>query len=78
LRRLMGLPLDRRGLARFFVGWGHRFQTCQWIDGEPSADESCKCGRPVRLGSSYCGRHDELARIPSRKRPSGAETRQAA
>lgn len=65
LRRLMGLSLKRQGLARFFVGLGHRFETCQWIDGEPSADDSCKCGRFVRPGASYCDRHMERGRLHS-------------
>lgn len=78
LRRLMGLPLDRQGLARFFAGRRLCFRKCQWIDGSPSADESCKCGRPVRPGSSYCDRHHELARIPAQHPPIGTDSRQAA
>ena len=31
--------------------------TCQFIAGDPSPDDSCKCGRPARLGSSYCPEH---------------------
>lgn len=41
-----------------FTGGG--FRTCQWIDGEPSRDDSCKCGKPAATGSSYCD--DHLAR----------------
>ena len=67
LRRLMGLPLRRQGLARFFVGVSHRFDTCQWIDGEPTSDESCKCGRAVRPGSAYCEGHAERTRLYRRR-----------
>jgi hypothetical protein len=34
---------------------------CQWIAGEPSADDGCKCGRPVRPASSYCAAHHRRA-----------------
>lgn len=30
---------------------------CQWIEGEPSADDACKCGAPALSGSSYCAEH---------------------
>ncbi len=30
---------------------------CQWIEGEPSADDRCKCGKPVVPGASYCEPH---------------------
>jgi len=31
---------------------------CQWIQGEPSRDDTCKCGRPVhREGSPWCAAH---------------------
>ena len=48
LRRLMGLPTRQVGIARFIAGLGHRFAICQWIEGEPTADDACKCGRRVR------------------------------
>ncbi len=32
-------------------------RTCQFIAGEPSSDDTCKCGEPVRRGSSYCPAH---------------------
>ena len=35
---------------------------CQYIAGEPSADNACKCWRPAKQGSSYCPRHCELCR----------------
>jgi hypothetical protein len=32
--------------------------TCQFIEGEPSRDDACKCGRPVhRAGSPWCAEH---------------------
>lgn len=30
---------------------------CQYISGEPSLDDSCKCGAPVVPGKPYCQRH---------------------
>lgn len=32
-------------------------KTCQWIEGEPSADDKCKCGEPVLFGMPYCKEH---------------------
>ncbi len=57
LRLLMDLPLRKRGLARFLVGADLTFRACQWIAGEPSADDGCKCGRPTVSGSAYCAYH---------------------
>ena len=34
-----------------------RFRFCQFIEAEPSASESCKCGREAKPGSSYCPEH---------------------
>lgn len=58
LRKLMGLPLRQRGIARFFLGFALRFDRCQWIEGEPTADDSCKCGQLARHGSAYCEAHE--------------------
>jgi hypothetical protein len=78
LRRLMGLPMHQQGLARYLVGLGHWFESCQWIDGEPTADDSCKCGLSVRHGSSYCDQHEDLARLHPRTAPPQVKGRQAA
>lgn len=40
------------------------FRTCQWIAGEPSADDACKCGAPTWPDSNYCPRHHEIAYQP--------------
>lgn len=45
-----------------------RPRTCQWIDGEPSADDACKCGRPTIPGFSYCAPHVARAYQPRRER----------
>lgn len=58
----MGLPARQREIVRVFLGQKHRFDGCQWIEGAPSADDSCKCGRRVRQGSAYCYQHDDLTR----------------
>lgn len=34
------------------------FSTCQWIAGEPSGDDSCKCGKPTEA-NVYCREHYE-------------------
>jgi GcrA cell cycle regulator len=42
---------------------------CQWIEGEPSRDDGCKCGQPIRPGSPYCAAHGARARlhVPARR-----------
>lgn len=37
---------------------------CQWIEGEPSVDDACKCGAPALAGRSYCPRHMARAYVP--------------
>jgi len=45
---------------------------CQWIPGEPSAEDGCKCGRPARaIGRAprlrsipYCDAHLARAYLP--------------
>lgn len=32
-------------------------RTCQWIEGKPTPDDSCKCGAPSVRGHAYCGPH---------------------
>lgn len=44
------------GQARTFTA-----RACQWIDGEPSADDACKCGEPTMPGVSYCAPHFKRA-----------------
>jgi hypothetical protein len=36
---------------------GPRGRQCQWIEGEPSGDDSCKCLRETALGVSWCPTH---------------------
>lgn len=31
--------------------------TCQWIEGEPSRHDRCKCGRPARVRGAWCDEH---------------------
>lgn len=39
-------------------GTGARIdRSCQWIEGEASADDACKCGAEVITGSPYCLKH---------------------
>lgn len=34
---------------------------CQWIEGEPSFDENCKCLKPVIPSKPYCEAHYKRA-----------------
>jgi len=43
------------------------FRSCQWISGEPSADDSCKCGEPVVVVGVYCTSHQAMTTRPPRK-----------
>ncbi len=45
---------------------GARFPTCQWIAGEPRANDECKCGRPTATGV-YCAEHAVLSVRPARE-----------
>lgn len=36
-------------------------KTCQWIEGAPSPDDSCKCLAPSAPGVSYCPTHAQRA-----------------
>ncbi|RJF80930.1 hypothetical protein D3877_11890 [Azospirillum cavernae] len=45
-------------------------RVCQWIEGEPTPDDSCKCGAPSAPGHAYCGPHLRRAyRIPPDAQP---------
>lgn len=41
-----------------------RIEKCQWIEGNPSHDEACKCGEPVGDKRPYCDRHWRRAFVP--------------
>ena len=41
-----------------------RRNICQYIAGEPTGDDNCKCGRPVRKGGVYCLDHHVICWIP--------------
>lgn len=38
-------------------------RTCQWIAGEPSPDDACKCGAPALSGRPYCEAHCKRAYV---------------
>ena len=40
--------------------------TCQWITEEPTADDSCKCGKPT-VDGTYCQRHLDMAFIKTER-----------
>lgn len=66
-----------RALLAVFRHGGHRFATCQWIAGEPTIDDSCKCGAPTLKGAPYCADHWARAWRP-RPRPTDQDTFEAA
>ena len=35
-------------------------RVCQYIEGEPSGDDACKCGDKLYNGSVYCKEHFDL------------------
>ena len=50
----------RTVLRRFHSSTLPPAKQCQWIEDEPSADDSCKCLGETVPGRSYCGPHDKL------------------
>lgn len=59
-----GRPKEKRdhgsiGLLRDMRPYAELSKTkkCQYIEGEPSADDSCKCGKPAQVGCSECPEH---------------------
>ena len=54
--------VKRRRLPKIPVS----FKTCQWIDGQPTKDDSCKCGQPATRGA-YCDEHyrQSYNRVPA-------------
>lgn len=43
---------------------GPRDRRCQWIEGEPGGDDSCKCLRETLLGENWCPAHRERVYLP--------------
>jgi hypothetical protein len=43
---------------------GPKGRQCQWIAGEPSGDDSCKCLRETARGESWCQAHLERIYLP--------------
>lgn len=41
---------------------------CQFIKGKPTADDKCKCGKPVVAEASYCAKHLAKCTIKRRRR----------
>lgn len=53
----MAVPMGAR-----IVGPGGR--QCQWIDGEPGGDDTCKCLRETVRGESWCKAHRARVYLP--------------
>ncbi len=68
-RATYGKP--RRVPVRRMVG-GARFgrtRACQWIEGQPSIDDACKCGARAEPGYPYCEPHLRRAYVVRPPRP---------
>ena len=50
-----------------------RVTRCQWIEGEPTGDDACKCGGRAVEGTAWCA--DHLARIWRPRETAGGEVR---
>ncbi|WP_169054909.1 GcrA family cell cycle regulator [Azospirillum sp. TSA2s] len=53
-------PVDRRTLRRKMIRSDFAVapaKSCQWIEGNPTPDDSCKCLAPSAPGVSYCPDH---------------------
>lgn len=62
IRRENGQKLLPWSIGRqFLVVRGMKFAACQWIAGEPSADDACKCRLPTDDGP-YCAEHQARGR----------------
>lgn len=64
--RLRGkkMPTGRSVVKTHRMVGGLHFRTCQWIAGEPRADDACKCGSATGPGRVYCPEHEIRARRP--------------
>lgn len=58
-RRAAGMPVTALAIRPGFTGGPAR--RCQFIEGEPSPDDACKCGRAAEPGHSWCAAH--LSRV---------------
>jgi GcrA cell cycle regulator len=59
--RLRAIETEIREATGLAMSGQWRPRTCQFIAGEPSADDACKCGEPVLEGSSYCAKHHAVS-----------------
>ena len=57
------MPTGRSVVRTAKMASGARFRACQWIAGEPSADDRCKCGAEVGASPVYCPAHEARAYI---------------
>lgn len=55
-----GVPDDDVKLAHYARVSERRWKTCQYIAGEPSANDDCKCGEETIEGSGYYAHHEWL------------------
>jgi hypothetical protein len=63
LRQQQATHLGGKGVGAWggirAIATGQASKACQWIAGEPTCDDSCKCLEPVANGKSYCNAHQE-------------------
>ena len=53
------MPLGMARMAKMVCD--ARFPACQWIAGEPSANDACKCGAATGASRVYCPEHEMRA-----------------
>ena len=52
------MPTGRSVIPTHKMVAGARFRACQWIPGEPSADDACKCQAATGASRVYCPEHE--------------------
>jgi hypothetical protein len=58
-----------RGLGSIKPGFsGPPARGCQWIEGEPSGDDSCKCLKPSKTGFDWCEEHFKRVYMPAKSK----------
>ena len=65
------MPTGRTVVGTHKMASGARYRECQWIAGEPSADDRCKCGGATGANRVYCPAHEDRARRPVQAREAG-------
>ena len=52
------MPTGRSVIPTHKMVASTRYRECQWIAGEPTADDACKCGAAAGASRVYCKEHE--------------------